>query len=161
MNGRPAWLPSLLCLPDCEGDWERYLDVVYQAFRRDFVDTSPELAGRRCGLRHPELIDGREGTFWHIISEGLVEEERLPDLRRCERVRWPRPMIESVGMERIRCWRYRRNGDRRISIALADFAYLVVLVDRSSYVLLLTAFPVEKERRREKLRKEYEDSHKC
>lgn len=161
MNGVPDWLPPLLCLPDCGGDWEQYLEAVYQVFRADFVDPTPMCVRRRCGLRHPELLDGREGTFWHIISEGLVEEERLPDLRRCERIRWPRPMLESVSTGRVRCWRYRRNGDRRISIALDDFGYLIVLVDRSSYVLLLTAFPVEKERRREKLRKEYENSPKC
>ena len=161
MNGVPAWLPPLLCLPDCEGDWERYLEAVYQVFRADFVESAPQLAGRRCGLRHPELIEGKEGTFWHIISEGLVEAERLPDLRRCERIRWPRAMIESVGTGRVRGWRYRRNGDRRISIALDDFAYLIVLVDRSSYVLLLTAFRVERDRRREKLRREYENSLKC
>lgn len=154
------WLPARVCLPECGGDWNLYLDVIYRAFRTDFVDTAPLMSGARCGLRHPELIEGKEGTFWHIISEGLTEEERIPDLRRCERIRWPRPMIESHGSNRIRCWRYRRNGDRRISIALQDFTYLLVLVDRGSYVLLLTAFPVEMERRREKLRREYESSVK-
>jgi hypothetical protein len=156
-----GWLPALVRLSHCGGDWERYLELIYQAFRTDFVETKPSMAGIRCGLRHPEMVEGRENTFWHIISEGLTEAERIPDLRRCERIRWPRPVIESVGSNRIRCWRYKRNRDRRISIALEDFTYLVVLVDRRSYVLLLTAFPVEGERRREKLRREYEASPKC
>lgn len=155
------WLPALVCLPECGGDWDRYLGAIYRVFRTDFVDTTPAMAGIRCGLRHPELIEGKEGTFWHIISEGLTEDERIPDLRRCERIRWPRPIVESAGSDRIRCWRYKRNGDRRISIALEDFTYLLILVDRRSYVLLLTAFPVESRRRRERLRKEYETSPKC
>jgi hypothetical protein len=161
VNGIPAWLPPLVCLPEYGGDWDRYLEAIYQAFRTDFVGTAPAMAGKRCGLRHPELIEGKEGTFWHIITEGLVEEERIPDLRKCERIRWPRPVIESVGTDRIRCWRYKRNGDSRITIALEDFTYILVLTDRKSYVLLLTAFPIERERRREKLRKEYEASTKC
>jgi hypothetical protein len=161
LNGDAPWLPPLLCLTDCDGDWVRYLEAVYAAFRADFVEVTPELGGRRCRLRHPELIEGKEGTFWHIISEGLIEESRLPDLRRCERIRWPRRIIESVGTDRVFCWRYRRKGDRRISIAIAGFSYLVVLVDRGSYTLLLTAFPVEKARRREKLRREYEANCSC
>lgn len=156
-----AWLPALTRLSEHGGDWNRYLAAVYEVFRTDFVDSSPAMAGKRCGLRHPELVEGKEGTFWHIITEGKIEGERLPDLRRCERIRWPRPVIESVGKGEIRCWHSRRDGDRRIIIALEDFSYLIILTNRKSYVLLLTAFPVEREKRRDKLRREYEASPKC
>lgn len=52
-----------------------------------------------------------------------------------------------------------RPGDKgRIVIALADFTYIVVLADRGKYVILWTAYCVEQEHRRGKLRKEYERS---
>lgn len=41
-------------------------------------------------------------------------------------------------------------------IALGDFSYVVVLADRGDYVLLWTAYCVEMEHRRQKLRREYE-----
>jgi hypothetical protein len=53
-------------------------------------------------------------------------------------------------------WRSERQGDQRIVIALADFSYVVVLADRREYVLLWTAYCVEHEHRRAKLRKECE-----
>ena len=98
---------------------------------------------------------GKEATFWHIISEGDVESERLPDLRRCERIRWPRPMIEAIKFSHIKWWRNKRKEEERIVIALEDFSYVVVLADRGEYVLLWTAYYVEQEHRRQKLRKEY------
>ncbi|MNH30689.1 hypothetical protein D3C79_909980 [compost metagenome] len=45
---------------------------------------------KRLGLKRHPVIQGKEATFWHMISEGNDEAERLPDLRRCERIRWPR-----------------------------------------------------------------------
>jgi len=39
---------------------------------------------------------------------------------------------------------------------LPDFSYIVVLATRSTYVLLWTAYTVERTHRREKLRREYQ-----
>jgi hypothetical protein len=52
-----------MLLTDHDGDWDSYLDAVYGAFRADFVVGRPRMAGIPCGLRHPELIEGKEGTF--------------------------------------------------------------------------------------------------
>jgi len=41
-------------------------------------------------------------------------------------------------------------------LALVDFSYLVVVVDRGSYVLPWTAYYVEQEHSRTKLRTEFE-----
>ena len=30
-----------------------------------------------------------------MISEGKVETERTPDISRCERIAWPRPMMDN------------------------------------------------------------------
>ena len=151
------WLPPLVVLADSGGDWKRYVELVYGFFRTDFIASSPTHDGRRCACKRYPLIQGKEGTFWHLISEGGVEDDRLPDLRRCERIRWPRPMVERSPETGVVSWHSSRPGDKkRIVIALADFSYVVVLADRGKYLLLWTAYCVEQEHRRAKLRREYE-----
>ncbi len=103
------------------------------------------------------MVKGKEATFWHIISEGEVESERLPDLRRCERIRWPCAIIEASKDGLTKCWRTNRKGEERVVLTLEDFSYVVVLADRGEYVLLWTAFCVELEHRRQKLSREYEE----
>ena len=98
------------------------------------------------------VIDGKEAAFWHCTSEGDVEEERVPDLRRCERIGWPRRLIEAIGTDRGRWWKERPGRTRRACVALADFSYLVVLEEMSTHCVLVTAYPVEKEHSRKKLR---------
>jgi hypothetical protein len=106
--------------------------------------------------RHPEL-QGKEATFWHFISEGSDEANRTPDLRRCERIPWPRPITDAVDGGRLHCWKNNtRKGEERYVLALADFSYVVVIADRGSHVLPWTAYCVEQEHRRMKLAKEYQ-----
>ena len=88
MNKDVQWLPPLVLLRDHGGEWERYLEAVYAWFKQDFINSKPVFQGRRLGLKRHPLTDGKEGTFWHMTSEGQDEENRLPDLRRCERIRW-------------------------------------------------------------------------
>jgi hypothetical protein len=90
MSLPPDWLPELVTLQDYGGDWVRYLEAIYGHFRQDLVLTPPAYPGRRFALKRHPLVQGKEATFWHLISEGRVEADRLPDLRRCERIRWPR-----------------------------------------------------------------------
>lgn len=157
MTAHPEWLPPLMTLSDSGGDWSRYVQAIYEAFRGDFVMHHPLFEGRRCGIKRHPVIDRKEAAFWHLISEGKVEADRLPDLRRCERIRWPRPMIERSPID-VRVWRSERKGDQRIVIALDDFSYVVVLADRGEYVILWTAYCVEETHRREKLRRECDRS---
>lgn len=146
-------------LTETGGDWQRYINAVYAAFQADFITDRPEFEGRRCGCKRHPMIDGKEATFWHLISEGSVESHRLPDLRRCERIRWPRAMI-ARSPDQLRVWQSERRGDPRIVIAVPDFSYVVILADRGEYVLLWTAYSVEQEHRRAKLRKECERARK-
>lgn len=149
-------LPALVLLEDHGHNRTRYLDTIYNIFHRDFVISRPNYEDKRFALRRHPMIDGKEATFWHIISEGKIEAERIPDLRRCERIGWPRPIIEAAESESLRCWKNKRNGEERIIIALEDFSYVVVLADRGEYILLWIAYCVEQEHRRNKLRKEFE-----
>ena len=94
MSNTPEWLPPLVLFNDHGGNWHAYLDAIYAWFKQDFVDTKPTFQGRRLGLKRQPVTHGKEATFWHMIQEGSVEVDRTPDFRRCERIRWPRPIIE-------------------------------------------------------------------
>ena len=150
------WLPDLITLTDCDGNWARYLETIYEHFRDDFVRSKPTYPDKRFALKRHPVSQGKEATFWHLISEGKDEDERLPDMRRCERIRWPRPMIEAIKSNDVNVWRNIRGRNERIVIAVGDFSYVVILDDREDYVLLWAAYCVEREHRRKKLAKEYD-----
>lgn len=159
-----SWLPALLTLEESGGDWAAYLDGLHQQFLRDFVHSLPVWPGKRVGLkRHPEY-DGKSATFWHMISEGVTEADRTPDLRRCERIAWPRPVMDEfddtppgVSTSRIVWWKERRGREDRYLLALDDFSYVVVVADRGDFVLPWTAYTVDQPHRRTKLRKAFDE----
>lgn len=156
----PGWIPALVRLADSGNDWNVYLDVVYHCFRQDFVEHKPVFQGTCLGLKRHPLREGREATFWHFITEGDEHNTRPPDEIRCERIRWPRPVIEHVPCTELHCWRNKRGAEERIVIAFDDFSYVVVLAVRTGYLLPWTAYPVERNKRRDKLRKEHDLYHK-
>lgn len=116
--------------------------------------------GEKLALKRDRLIEGKEATFWHIISEGRQEAERLPDLRRCERVRWPRPVVDHADAPELKVWCNHRHGEERVCLWFEAQDYLVVLARRKRYLLLWTAYPVTQEHTRGKLRREWGSSQK-
>ncbi|MCU7960324.1 MAG: hypothetical protein KZQ58_10075 [gamma proteobacterium symbiont of Bathyaustriella thionipta] len=152
----PDWLPPLVLFSDFGGDWESYLEAIYGYFKQDFVDSKPLFQGRRLGLKRHPLTQGKEATFWHMIQEGSVEEDRTPDFRRCERIRWPRPIIEHDADEAVKVWENQRRGEKRICLWFEQENYLVILADRGKYILPWTAYLVEQPHRQRKLLREYE-----
>jgi len=160
MSGLPGWLPPLILIDDYEGDWATYIEAVYQHFRKDFIESTPVFRSRRIGLKRLPYFQGKESAFWHVTSEGPDEAERVPDLRRCERIRWPRPLIEHPAEKEIRCWPNERHGERRIVIWLYGQDYVVILADRISYLLLWSAYRVDRQHAKDSLLKEYEDYQK-
>lgn len=149
-------LPNLILMENYYGNWQNFFDAVYQTFSQDFVHSKPVFRGRTLGLkRHPEY-DDKSATFWHMISEGKVEEDRQPDIRRCERIGWPKPIIENNESLELKIWAEKRRGNKRIHIWFEEEDYLVVLDDRKSYILPWTAYFIEKDHERKKLYKRWE-----
>jgi hypothetical protein len=148
----PDWLPELL---EWRGDWSSFVEQVYAEFRADLLEAPAHFQGQRVAVRRDPLDQGKVAGFWHAISEGSDEEERIPDLRRCERIRWIRALVECPDPAEVRVWETKRGSDRRVLFALDDFSYVVVLAKRRSYMLFLTAFLVKKRHRRRKLEKEW------
>lgn len=152
------WLPALLNFEEHDGDWARYLDAVFACFRDGFIDDTPQWTGLKVGHRARPYFDGMPAGFWHLITAGAIEDERLPDIRRCERIRWPRAMIEAP--TKIRVWPEIRYGRNRIALAPEDFSYVVVLEPRRRYVMLITAHLVEKNHQRRKHEKAWAEAQK-
>lgn len=156
------WLPPIVTLASCGGDWSRYVEEIYSHFKKDFVDSRPIYNGIRLGLRKHPVVQGKETTFWHLISEGKTEEDRIPDMRRCERICWVKPLIEQAGKrDDIKVWKQKRDGKTNIAIATDDFSYIIFLGERSGqsgdYLIPLTAYVVESPKKRDKYRKEWEE----
>lgn len=149
-------LPELITLEDHHGNFASFLDAVYSIFKHDFVDTKPIFRGTRLGLKKYPLIDGKEYSFYHFTHEGEIETNRLPDLRRMERISWPKPLITDSEHPYLKVWRNKREGRERILIFHENENYLVVLADRGDYVLPWTAYLVEKAHSKRKLLNEYE-----
>jgi hypothetical protein len=164
MSNQFNWLPPTVLFTDYGGDWPKYLEGLYSFFKKDFIQNKlPKFAGKRMGLKRHPLLDGKEATFWHIITEGKVEDERLPEMRRCERIRWPRAIIEQAANinANIKIWKnirsnQKRRGESRICLWFEKKEYLVVLADRGDYILPWTAYPVTMGHGKRKLQKEYE-----
>ncbi|MDQ2086502.1 hypothetical protein RBH29_08685 [Herbivorax sp. ANBcel31] len=151
-------IPEIVLFEDYEGDYFKYQNAIYQKFLKDFMHSKPVFKGEALALKRYPLFKEKEATFWHIVSEGLVESERVLDIRRCERISWPRVIIERCfkSCTKIKVWENYRKKEKRILLWCEDIEYLVVLADRKDYILFWTAYPVTESHRKRKLQKEYE-----
>lgn len=146
----PTWLPPLLPFP---GDWPAYESAVYSVFDRDFVRHRPVLLGKPVAVKSGPPDRGREYGFWHLIEEEQAGG-RVPDIRRCERIAWPRALVETapgnaIGWRNTRTSKHGRN-HRNLVVALPDFSYVVVLREHPRYFVLWTTYCVEFAHRRAK-----------
>ncbi len=93
------WLPDLVLLNSYENSWNKYLEALYAFYKADFLNSKPKYRNMDIGVKRLPLYKNKESNFWHLIQEAYEtkkEEDRIPDLRRCERIRWPRPVIENT-----------------------------------------------------------------
>lgn len=158
MEVRITELPELIYLNDFKGDYHAFINAVYESFERDFIKHRTKFGSHSLGFKRKPLFQDRAYTFYHMTHKGENESERVPDLRRCERMPWARPTIENVEKYGLRFWEQERNGKHRICIWLSvdnGDNYFVILDVRKSYVLLWTAFFADYPHQLKKKEKEY------
>ena len=166
MTDEDDWLPELWTLPKAGGDWSTFVESAYDIFRRDFVDSQPLFRRLqvRC-RRDPIEEDGKEAGFWHCTSEGPNEPDRVPALRRCERIAWVRAIIENSIEPGVDVWENERNKEVRTVLWYRE-EFLVVLAARSRYrdgfryFQLITAYDSPEKHRKQNLRKERDEYRK-
>lgn len=152
-----TWLPPLVLFDDYNRDWNEYLEGMYEFYKKDFILDRPLFQNKKLSVKRHPIKDGKEITFWHVIQEGVGDDEddRVPEFRRCERIRWPKPVIEHFESEGIKIWEKKHKGETRICIWYEKCEYIVIIAKRKGYNLFWTAYPVFRGHTKRKFCKEY------
>lgn len=157
------FLPDSILFSDFGGDWPSFIEEVYSEFKKNFIDSKPQYLGKNVDIIHQTIFDGKERSFWHIVSEGnCCDKDRTPDIRRCEKVTHVRPLIEHTdnSCQHYLVWQkfHDKTSKNRIYLWCVLDNLLVVLEDRKSHYKLITAFVV-KEYNVAYYKKEYDKYH--
>lgn len=139
-------LPIICTLDDVGGVWDDFEEVIYQVFKDDFIHSQSCFRGKNVAIINEKQYKNKERSFWHIVSEGKDDSNRLPNLRRCERVSWVKFLIEicESSCSTVNVWTAFHNKSKRnrIYIWCPRVDYIVVLEDRKCKYQLITAFVV-------------------
>ena len=155
-NSEVLQLPDIVQLSEYQGNFQSFYEAVYQIFVMDFVDSQPRFEGIKLGLKKHPKIDGKEYTFYHFTHDGSDEENRIPNLRRMERMPWPAPIINQSSHQGLKVWRNNRGKHERILILYEQEKYLIILEDRKDYIIPWTAYLVDYPNKMRKLLGEYQ-----
>jgi len=148
-----------MALPDIyefHGDWAKYVEELYDIYLDDIVNN------RTLGFdnlpiktRFKPITEGKGFGFWHIISDGEEEDDRVPDMRRCESLPWVSYCINNAKQPPapIHWWKNKRGTNTHIVILSEDTGFVVILAERNGFYLLKTAY-FPRTRRLEQLKKE-------
>ena len=150
-------IPEIIKLEQYGGDYEQYEEAVYSLYKRTFENDKFFFREKNIEQKKYPYYKNKPGTFWHIISTGTDEANRIPDLRRYERITWPAHILGycKQNCDKLLIWKNKRKGKNRILLWCKEIDYLVVLDERKDYCLFWTAYPVERQHTRNKLMKEY------
>jgi len=154
-----------MTLPDLfpfKGDWPSYEDGLYQIYLSEIVNAKLRFKGLPINCQyHPESKNKHFG-FWHVISEGEVEDERTPDLRRCERIRWIAYLITQAETNiEISWWENKRGSNTHVVIWHEAENFAVILAKRKDYYLLKSAYYLDKPHRNATFKKERDNFWKA
>jgi len=153
--------PDLIFFEDYNGNFQNYFQAVYHIFESHFIKSQPTYDGLSVSApRHPLVDDKHHRTFYHITHEGEIENDREPDFRRMERIRFPKFVIDSCPHSELLVWEKTIGRDQRIHILNEEEQYLVVLTRRKTYLMLCTAFYIEHRHTVNKKLKEYDEYKK-
>lgn len=147
-----CWLPDLEYFSDYDNNWSDYQNALYAVFSSDFIASRPVFEGKQVNIRKHPIEYGKEEAFFHVTCQDYTKQnDRVPDLRRCERIRWIRAFIENYGCDcslcddcsGIKVWSEPYKNTSRVHLLFEEERYIVILERRESYCLLITAFYIE------------------
>lgn len=146
--------------------FKEYEESLYSIFLKIYESGSLEYNGIEVRMKHFPPEYGPKSGFYHLTRENYEhtgsEDDRYPDFKRAERIEWPWVILEkcSANCVRLLIWENQRNRKNNILLFCPELDYLVVLGKRKGYLLLVTAYPVEYDHRRNHLMDEYEEYNK-
>lgn len=168
----PDWLPEIVCVDP----WtDTTYDMLYGIFCRDIRDYDLRYFDNKVWI-FAEMEDGREKIFWHLTTRSekkekiprrkkkffpldqiYLNEDRYPDLRRCERLPWIRALIEQARDTEILAWDYEEE-DLTIKtyLWLKDHNFVVIMKKYPNGVRrLITSFYIDKFYKRQDFERKY------
>lgn len=143
--------PPLIPLSDFSG-WQAYEDAIYAIYLETVANAGLTFCGSPVKVRYMPQTKHKGYGFWHLISEApdqrnRNEDDRIPDLRRCERVRWVAWCIRQAdaGASGFSWWENERGRETHVVIWAEQHDFAVVLAKRQTaqgprFYLLKTAY---------------------
>jgi hypothetical protein len=166
----PHWIPDLV-FQNVGEDYPSYENRLYVVFQHDFIQSHPHYEGLQVSARRVrEETDGKWAGFIHLTSvEDYGTHERIPDPRRCERIKYPRSVIDFYKCcpdcsystcEKPLVWSEKWKNRTRIHILVRCERYLVILEPHldKHYCMLVTAYYLDHEHSYLKQLKRYSDA---
>lgn len=151
-------------------EWNKYEEVLYDVFIHDFVYSKPLFEGKPVNIRKHPIVLEREQAFFHITSVDKTfnpenPDDRIPDIKRCARIKWVRKIIENYLCNEgccslIKYWRELYKGRERIHLLFEEVRFLVIVEERETYNLLITAYYIEYDHQLRKKLKKYREYQK-
>lgn len=139
-------LPELIFF---DGDWPVYVERLYAVYLDSVVNGNLTFNGLKISCQYRPATHDKHFGFWHVISEGETEDDRTPDIRRCERITWVAYLIAHIGIDpEITWWENKRKGDTHVVIWHEAENFVVILAKRKDYYLLKSAYCAESHRRK-------------
>jgi hypothetical protein len=159
MTDNCQYLPERKEISQYNGSWPDYVNALYAIFKHDLINNDVIFDGKRVDIIHQEIFDGKEKSFWHIVSEavskGDTDNDRIPNLERASRVPWIRPMIQGGDCEhyfKYDLWHDKTN-KIRTHIFCEETGFIVIIEDRGKYYKLITAFLLDEKMLQKELKR--------
>ena len=148
------WLPNIIELTDYNGNWDEYYSALYDIFLNDFITTKPKFKNKIVQTRKEPRFNQYEHGFIHLTTVSNPDpkdmNDRLPDIRRCERISWNRKLIENhlcnekvCVCKKIYYYEQKWKNTYRIHLVFPNARYKVILEKRPNYYLLITGYYME------------------
>jgi hypothetical protein len=153
-------LPALFLF---DGNWTVYVESLYSVYVQDIVNGNLTFKGLKISCQYRPATQDKHFGFWHVVSEGETEEDRIPDIRRCERIGWIAYLIAQVeSNDHISWWENKRGGDTHVVIWHEAENFVVILAKRKDYYLLKSAYCAQTHRKAKFIieRKKFWEAHK-
>lgn len=143
-------VPALITLAEHEGNWQAYEDALYAEYLATIVRAGLRFQGAPVSTRRSPEARNKAYGFWHIISEAQSrtnrnKEDRIPDIKRCERIRWVAWCILHAGSPGVSWWENERGRETHVVIWAEEHDFAVILAKRNGsdgqpYYLLKSSY---------------------
>ena len=161
------WLPEIIECKDFS-KWNEYLDELYKIFQKDFIEDRIMFEGKCVNYRKAPMDGKYEHTFIHLTHKDEFHKsddpnDRIPDPRRAERIRWHKAIIEHFpcketceNCEKILYFEEYNKKNIKAYFLFKDVKFIIKKKKREKYNLLITGYYIEYDNAMRKYIEKYE-----